>query len=250
VLWVSSATLLGPERRYWRGEVNVITASVAPARTTRAAVFAAVAVVLALALRAHTDGPRPATLVIAAAFVFVFVVARPLTARERRLPAVLIGLLGAQLALHAGFLLASTGRLTHTGSAGLFCSPAAPDGATSSSCLATDRGGLLLLLVQLLAALVFAGWIRGVDSAAWLVVRTVARNLTVTVAGWLLTLLAALADVVPAIATSGPPRDRVPRRPAALLFARSHGRRGPPTWRAPASAHSVQQAALEPAALT
>ena len=55
----------------------------APARTLRAAGFAAVAVVLLLALRARSDGAEPPLLVVVLSFGLLTTLARTLTTRER-----------------------------------------------------------------------------------------------------------------------------------------------------------------------
>jgi hypothetical protein len=205
-----------------------------PARTTRAALFAVVAVALVTALRARSDGPRPDLLLLVAAAGLVALLARPLTGRERRLPALIGGLIGVQLILRSTFLLASTGHLAH-GSTGLICSPAAA-GPSSASCLPTDRGGFALLTVQLIAAVVLAVWLRDVEAVAWSLARLFGRGLTRVTAAvrTALALLMALTSIGLAAALT-PARPARSRRRAAdashrrlAVVSRTRGRRGPP----------------------
>jgi hypothetical protein len=199
----------------------------APAQTARATLFAALAVTLVVALRARSDGPGPGLLMIVAAVVLVALVARRVTGRERSLPIVFAGLLGTQLVLHAAFLFISTGAIAHAGSVGFFCSPASPGGA-ASTCSPTDRGGVTLLSVQLLAAVLAAIWLRGLDSTVWALARTVARNLTSAVLGRLPRLLSAFT----AVAAVGVRILRetlvIVERPHSMRLCRHHARRGPP----------------------
>jgi hypothetical protein len=187
-----------------------------PARTARAVLFASAAVGLVSTL--------------------IAVLARPLTGRERRLPALVAALVGLQLVLHAVFLFASTGQLAHAGSAGLICSPSAAAGA--ASCLPTERGGWLLLAVQIVAAVLIAGWLRDVESAAWNLARLSGRGFSHLLGGLARVLAALVAlDVAvrAALSTDSPVRWVAHRRePAAArleraLFSRSTGRRGPPS---------------------
>jgi hypothetical protein len=199
----------------------------APAQTARAALFAALAVSLAVALRARSDGPAPGLLMIIAAVALVALVARRVTGRERSLPIVFAGLLGTQLVLHAAFLFSSTGAIAHAGSVGFFCSPASSAGA-GSTCSPTDRGGMTLLGVQLLAAVLAAIWLRGVDSTVWGLARTVARNLASTVLGWLPRLLSAFVAVAALGVRILRATAVIVERPHSVRLRRRHARRGPP----------------------
>lgn len=205
---------------------------VAPARTWRAAAFAALAVALLFALRARSDGAAPDAVVILASFVLVMLLVRPLTARERNLPIVFACLLAAEFALHVAFLFASTGQLAHPGGTGLVCSPAAPE--RIGSCSPTQQGGVTLLVVQLAAALLFAWWARRADCALCTVareivvrpVRLVRRLARVLVSAFaVLVAFAPLDEVRCARPHEASILPRQPRRAHAV------GRRGPPRRR-------------------
>ncbi len=212
---------------------RVTRATHSPARTIRAALFATVAVAVVIALRARGDGPRPSLLLLLAVTTLIALIARPLTARERGLPALIGSLIGVQLVVRAVFLLASTGHLTHAGSAGLFCSPAAP-GTATLSCLPTERGGFVLLAVQLVAGIALAGWLRDIESLTWNLARLFASRVTtlvgsvISLLAFVALLLASASPITPALVQppSPEPDDATPHR---LLFTRSFGRRGPPT---------------------
>jgi len=206
-----------------------------PARTFRAAVFAAVAVVLLLMLRARSDGAGPSLPVVFSALALVTALARPLTSRERSFPVVFAGLVATQLALHVLFLFTATGQLAHHGRAGLVCSPAA---TSSPSCLPTERGGLLLFGVQLLAALVFAWWVRGADRVGWQLASRPDRLVRAIVDRIARVLLTALHAPVPDIAVSVVPQGKSTPKPALPIFAAEHPRRGPPRCRRAGSSFS------------
>jgi hypothetical protein len=195
----------------------------------RAGAFAALTVTLLLALRARSDGETPSLLVIFASFVLVAVLARPFTSRERSWLVVFLGLVATQFVLHVAFLYASTGQLVHTGSAGLFCSPAST--STVSSCVPTERGGLLLLGVQLIAAALFATWARGAESTAWQLARRPVRALVRLVAQVIAALFTALTAVLPQVTHSCVAQAQPSRMPRLALLTREHGRRGPPRGR-------------------
>ena len=197
-----------------------------PARTIRAGVFAVVAVVLLLALRARSDGAAPPLLVVIACFGLVVMLARPLTATERRWPAVFAGLVATQFVFHGVFLFASTGHFAHAGSAGLFCSPAAAPSGTA--CLPTERGGVLLLSVQLIAAALFACWVRGAESASWQLARHSVGALVGLVRRLATAMLESLAAIVPDALVFAAPQGDSPEPPRLPLLVREHGRRGPP----------------------
>jgi len=198
----------------------------APARTVRACTLAGLTLVLLLALRARSDGETPSLLVILGSFVLVSVLARPFTSRERSWPVVFAGLVGAQLVLHVAFLFASTGQIAHVGNAGLFCSPAST--SPVSSCAPTERGGLLLLGVQLLAAALFALWARGADAVGWQLARRPWLALLRFVARVVSVLCSARINVLPHALNLVAPQAESPRFPRSPLVAREHGRRGPP----------------------
>ena len=206
-------------------EVVVVERCEAPARTVRAMSFAAIAVVLLLALRARSDGAAPPVLVVVSSFGLLAALVRPLTARERSWPMVFGALIVAQLALHIGFLFASTGQSTHAGNAGLFCSPPT---AASHGCLPTERGGLLLLSVQLLVAALFACWVRGVETATWRLARQTLRALVAAVHQIAVALLRVLIAIVPVALVFTAPQAESPATSPRWLFVREHGRRGPP----------------------
>jgi hypothetical protein len=190
----------------------------------RAAVFAAVAIALLLLLRAKSDGESPSLAIVLASFGVIAVVAWALNSRERGALAMLTALLTTQLFLHVGYLFAATGRLVHPGGTGLFCSPASVSG---ESCAPTDRGGLLLLAVQLVVALALALVMSGADAVCWQLARRPALAIAAA-ARRLLELFAAVAlplveRVIFLVTTSVPPR-----RPRRLLLSHECGRRGPP----------------------
>jgi hypothetical protein len=195
----------------------------------RAAVFAAVAVALLMLLRAKSDGATPSLAIVLASFAAIGAAAWAIGSRERGAFAVLAALLTTQLLLHVGYLFAATGQFAHAGGTGLFCSPAS---VSSDSCAPTDRGGLLLLAVQLAVALTLAVVMRGADAACWQLARRPKLAFAAAVR-WLVALFAAV--VLPArvervlflVATWVPPRQ--PRR---LLLSHECGRRGPPIGRA------------------
>jgi hypothetical protein len=208
-------------------EVAMVDSFEAPARTLRALVFAASAVTLLLLLRAKSDGAEPPLLLIGSAFVLLTVLVRPMTARERRWPVVFGVLALTQLSLHVVFLFDSTGRFSHGGSAGLVCSPSAGSG----DCLPTERGGLVLLAVQLLAAALFACSMRGAESASWQLARHGLKRLATALRQPALALFSALLVLLPVAAVCLTPQGDSAPRPRLLLFAREHGRRGPPRGR-------------------
>lgn len=196
----------------------------APARIVRAAVFAAVAVALLLLLRAKSDGDGPSLAVVLASFAVIVVVAWSLNARERGAFVMLGALLAAQLLMHVGYLFAATGQFAHPGGAGLFCSPAS---VPSDSCSPTERGGLLLLAVQIAVALALALVMRGADAACWQLVRR-PRLAVAAAVRRLLALFAAIAlpvfeRVIRLVAAVV-----APRQPRRLLLSHECGRRGPP----------------------
>lgn len=206
-----------------------------PARTFRAAVFAAVAVVLLLILRARSDGAGPSLAIVVASFGLVTVLARPLTSHERGLPVIFVGLVATQLGLHVLFLFAATGQLAHPGPAGLVCSPAA---TSETSCLPTERGGVLLLGVQLLAALLFSWWVRGADAIGWQLARRPDRIVRAIVDRIARVLVTAVRALVPEpIVAIAPQRKSVPM-PTSPIFAVEHPRRGPPRCRQARSSFS------------
>lgn len=196
-----------------------------PARAFRAAVFAAVAVVLPLMLRARSDGAGPPLLVAFSSFVVVTALARPLTSRQRSVSAMFAALVATQLSLHVLFLFAATGRIAHHGRAGLVCSPAA---GSHASCLPADRGGVLLLVVQLLAALAFAWWAHSADATSWQFARHPDRIVRAIVARITRALLDALNALVPDVVVSVAPQGESAPIPALPVFAVDHPRRGPP----------------------
>ena len=215
----------------------------APARTLRAAGFAAVAVVLLLALRARSDGAEPPLLVVVLSFGLLTTLARTLTTRERSWAVVFGALVVTQLALHVAFLFASTGRLAHPGNAGLFCSPPT---ASGTGCLPTERGGLLLLAVQLIAAAVFACWVRGAESASWRLARQTFGALVAAVRLFAVALLGVLIVVRPAGPILAVPQGESPHRLRHWLLMREHGRRGPPC-RHQVDPSSTSRASVAPA---
>lgn len=201
----------------------------APARVMRAAVFAAVAIALLLLLRAKSDGENPPLAIVLASFAVIAAAAWAIGSRERGAFAVLAALLTSQLLLHVGYLFAATGQFAHAGGTGLFCSPAS---VSSDSCAPTDRGGLLLLAVQLAVALTLAVALRGADAACWQLARR-PRLAFAAATRWLVAFVAAV--VLPArveqvfclVATWVSPC-----RPRRLLLSHECGRRGPPIGRA------------------
>ena len=197
-----------------------------PARLLRAVVFASVAITLLLLLRAKSDGENPPLAVVLSSFAIVAGLAWAFGSRERGAIALLTGFVATELTLHVGYLFATTGQLAHPGGAGLFCSPASvADGA----CAPTNRGGVLLLVVQLAVALALAIVMRGADAACWQLV----RRPTSAISKALRRLFAAVAAIGLAL-----PVERVisvvagwfsPRPPRRLLLSHECGRRGPPT---------------------
>ncbi len=216
------------------GGHDVSEAGAIPARLMRAVVFACVALTLLLLLRAKSDGASPPLAVLLASFGFVVASGWVLGSRERGAIALLIALVATELALHVGYLFASTGQLAHPGGAGLFCSPASISGA---ACTPTDRGGLLLLAVQLTVGLALAFVMRGADAECWQLL----RRPTLAAATIVRRLLAALA-ALPALAAlsaagSLAPVQRLtraattwvsPHAPRRLMLSHDCGRRGPP----------------------
>jgi len=196
-----------------------------PARMSRAVVFAVVALVLLLALRAKSDGDNPPLGVVLGSFAVVVLAAWALSSRERGVFAVVAALLTTQLLLHVGYLFATTGQFSHPGGAGLFCSPAS---AANGSCAPTDRGGVLLLGVQLVVALVLALVLRGGEAACWRLVRR--PTLAVVTALRRLLQTSAAAVLPPAVqrTTSFVAAWVPPRQPGRLLLSHECGRRGPP----------------------
>jgi hypothetical protein len=199
-----------------------------PGRLFRSAVFAALAVFLVLALRAKSDGAAPGVAVVGGSFVVLTALVSRLVTKERGLVAVFCGLLASQLALHVTYLFASTGQFAHSGSAGLFCSPAQQ---ASGSCGPAERGGVLLLSVQLLMAVVFAWSMRRADAVVWQLARRGADRARALIGRIGTAIAAALRPLaVPRVpqlsAVAAPPR-RLHSRDAAQPCTR----RGPPSRR-------------------
>lgn len=195
-----------------------------PARVVRAVVFACVALTLLLLLRAKSDGAAPPLAIVLTSFACVAAVAWILGSRERGGVALLAVLVATQLALHIGYLFATTGQLAHPGGAGLFCSPASVSG---TACAPTDRGGVLLLAVQLTVAVALALVMRSADAECWHLVRRprpiasiVRRVLFVSAAVARLTPVTRVISLVQAWVS--------PQKPRRLLLAHDCGRRGPP----------------------
>ncbi len=206
-----------------------------PARAVRAVVFASVAITLLLLLRATSDGERPPVVIVLASFGFIAALAWALGSREHSAFTLLSALVATQLTLHVGYLFATTGQLAHPGGAGLFCSPAS---VSSGSCAPNDRGGALLLVVQLAVALALALVMRGADAECWRVVRrtklvipAVVRRLFVAFAGFSAFAVVALpAAVERAICHLA--EWVLAGRPRRLLLSHECGRRAPPVGRA------------------
>lgn len=197
-----------------------------PARVMRAVVFACVALTLLLLLRAKSDGASPPLAIVLSSFGFVAAMAWILGSRERGTVALLTALVVTQLALHVGYLFASTGQLAHPGSAGLFCSPAS---VSNTACAPTDRGGGLLLAVQMAVALALALVMRGADAECWHLVRRPRLAMSATIrrlfAAFAVVALLAPAERVIRVVTAWV----LPRPPRRLLLSHDCGRRGPPT---------------------
>ncbi len=204
----------------------------APARILRAVVFASVAITLLLLLRAKSDGENPSFALVLATFGVLAALAWALSSRERGMFAVLSALIASQLALHVGYLFLATGQLAHPGGAGLFCSPASVSGA---GCAPTDRGGVLLLGVQLAVALALALVMRGADAECWQLVRQ-PKLVIATAIRRLLAAFTSFAAAVPSTSVGNAlfvTATRVSaRKPRRLLLSRECGRRGPPVGRA------------------
>jgi hypothetical protein len=203
----------------------VSEAGAIPARVVRAVVFASVAITLLLLLRAKSDGASPSLAIVLSSFGFVAALAWTFGSRERGSLALLAALVATQLALHVGYLFVTTGQLAHPGSAGLFCSPASVSGP---GCAPTDRGGVLLLGVQLTVALALALVMRGADAECWQLIRRpkVAISAAVRRVFAALTVAALLAPVERTISVVAACVS--PRRPRRLLLSHECGRRGPP----------------------
>jgi hypothetical protein len=204
---------------------DVSDAGAIPARVMRAVVFASVAIVLLLLLRAKSDGANPPLAVVLSSFALLAGLAWAFGSRERGAIAMLTGFIATQLALHIGYLFVTTGQLAHPGGAGLFCSPAS---VTAGACAPTNRGGMLLLVVQLTVALALALVMRGADAECWQLVRrpTVAVSKAVR---RLLTAVAAIALTPPVERVISVVTEWVSRRPPRrLLLSHECGRRGPP----------------------
>ncbi len=205
----------------------------APGRVLRAGTFALASVVLVLSFRAKSDGAAPSLAVVILSVGFVAILVWPLTARERHRHTVVAGLLAIELILRSAFLFTSTGELAHSGSAGLFCSPAAR--TSSTSCLPTERGGLLLLAVQVIAAVIMACWLQRADATMWQFARYAVRAVTSVVAATARTLVAAVTAIPAPAMVARPRRNPWHNPPLAsreVLLARKHSRRGPPCLRA------------------
>lgn len=195
-----------------------------PARAVRAVVFASVTLTLLLLLRAKSDGASPPLAIVLSSFGFVVAMAWLLGSRERGSVALLTALVATQLALHVGYLFATTGQLAHPGGAGLFCSPAS---ASGTACAPTDKGGALLLAVQLTVALALALVMRSADAECWHLVRR-PRPIT-SIVRRVLFLFAAVARLAPVERVIPLVQARVsPRMPRRLLLSHDCGRRGPP----------------------
>ena len=196
-----------------------------PARVLRAVVFASVAITLLLLLRAKSDGASPSLAVVLSSFGIVAALAWVLGSRERGTIALLTAFVATQLLLHVGYLFAATGQLAHPGGAGLFCSPASVSGG---ACAPTNRGGALLLAVQLAVALTLALVMRGADAECWQLVRR-PKLLISTAVRRLFAAFAAISLVEPVERLTSVVTARVSARsPRHLLMANECGRRGPP----------------------
>lgn len=200
-------------------------AGVIPARVLRAVVFASVAITLLLLLRAKSDGASPPVAVVLSSFGVVAALAWALGSRERGTIALLAAVVATQLMLHVGYLFAATGQLAHPGGAGLFCSPAS---VSNGACAPTNRGGVLLLAVQLAVAVALALVMRGADAECWqlarrpklLILRAIRRLFIAIVAA---SRLAPVERVISVVAEW-----LSPRPPRHLVLSHECGRRGPP----------------------
>jgi hypothetical protein len=193
--------------------------------------------IVAMALFAHTsaDGDLPPVWLITAASVVATLLARAVSGRELRLPALLAALAGGQFGLHAVFLLQATGRGQRVGLAGWLCcgGASAPTGrrlpieAVGSSPAGLSQAELVLLVAHLTAAGMSAVWLRRAERQVWSAARSGAHGLR-----------RALTVVIESLlATWRPPTEGVgstPRRPdsfghlAPVHVVAALTRRGPP----------------------
>jgi len=199
----------------------------APAPVLRAVVASTAGVGFALAAHTSTEHGAPPGWLIALAVLGCLPLTALLTRREVRLPTLLGGLVGTQLALHAAFLLETASRARTAGSPGWLCcggAPAHPGPAV------LDRAALVQLALHLVVAVALAALLRCGERRLWSVARAAAAHAVGSVRALVRQLVAQLS--VAATATPAPPRRPRPQpsaaRPPALVAARPHTRRGPP----------------------
>lgn len=224
-------------------------------RTLRAAVFAALVVLLAALGQVLVTGRPLPVAVLALAGGAVFALALALAGRRRGFGRIAAVFLPLQLALSALFDLAQTtcgpgsGAGSHVfeplvcrgGSVGAFLvgnsSPAGDGGllghGAASAGVPTAAGGVLLLLVHTLIALVAAFWLRRADAALTGLAESLRtlrdflhRRATATVRG-LFRLLTAPVPARPVVRVPLPPASRE-HLPAEDVLTVPAVRRGPP----------------------
>ena len=165
----------------------------APFAAARSTVFAVLTVLLAVAAHEIGHGALPALPDVIGGLGLSILAARPLMRRERGLPALSLGVLGSQVALHVAFL----GR-HHTHGPALL-------------------PGRAMTLAHLLAGAALVGWLRWGEKALGALARGVKARL----------LLTRPRVFVPATAESVVARPALPRRPRSLVLTPAT-RRGPP----------------------
>lgn len=179
-------------------------------------------------LRADSDGPGPRTAVLVVATAVLAVAIWPLTRRRHHVALLFGALLTAQLAAHALLLLVASGQLGHGGATGLVCCPPSPAPAGGGVLAGlTAQAGWLLLAVQVLAVLLLALSLRGLQGA----VLDVAHATTAVVRTCIPPVRALVLLLTTAFQprpTSRQARSQDPGLPKGRQVASAVRRRGPP----------------------
>lgn len=200
-----------------------MTDVLAPLRVVVTLLAAVLAVGGLVVLRADSDGSAPEGLTLVVATAVVAVALWPLTRRPGRTALLLGALVAVQL---SGHLLVLAGSGGPRGVTDLVCcgpSPAPAGGGVLAAL--TAQAGPLLLAVQVLAALLLALSVRGLDGVLLSVARAVAGAVH-SVLPALRVLLATPLQAVPAVARLD--AHPAPWAPRSWHVATAVRRRGPP----------------------
>ncbi len=179
-----------------------------PAPVLRAVVASTAGVGFALAAHTSTEHGAPPGWLIALAVLGCLPLTALLTRREVRLPTLLGGLVGTQLALDAAFLLETASRARTAGSPGWLCCGGPP---ARSGPAVLDRAALVQLALHLVVAVALATLLRCGERRLWRVARAAAAHAVGSVRALVRQLVAQLS-----VAATATPATAAPSAPAAL----------------------------------